>query len=137
MSTFATLKAKVVTICSNNSYINVAYNYERSRIGKTPAAVIIASDNASDYDTTSQNMRTYGFTVKILVPWDAKGAEAAESTLVEVIDSLLDDFDNDFTLTGSALMVEAAPSAWGWEERDKIYRVATINIRAKAHYEVT
>jgi hypothetical protein len=137
MSTFSDLKAKILAIAQANAKVNVAYDYDVPRIDQTPAVLVVPSGNESSYATVKHDRRMYAFLVTILVPYDAEGAEGAEDTLVEVVDSLLDDLDNDYTLTGSCLMMTAAPSAWGYQEREKIYRVATINLKCMTYFQVT
>jgi|TARA_Y100000310_G_C20652578_1_gene800253 hypothetical protein len=137
MALFSTIKTKVTTICSDNSLINEAFNYDKPRFDKTPACTVVPSGNEALFEDTANNRRIYAFTITIFVPWDAHGATDAEDTMVDVLDSLLDDFDKDFTLTGSAIMVDAAPSAWGYQEREKLYRTAQINLKVKTLFDVT
>lgn len=137
MNDFSTLKAKIKTILQSETTINVVYDYDRPNIEKSPAAMVVPSGNDSDYVSTVHNRRSYAFVVKVMVPLDPAGMETAESTLVGIIDSLIDKFDQDFTLTGSCLMMTAAPSAWGYEEREILYRVATINLKCKTNFNVT
>lgn len=133
MSNFSNLKTKIAAIVSANTYINEVSVYDKPAFSSSPAATVVPSGNASDYATSVDNNRMYAFTVTILVPYDAEGAANAESTLTEIIDSLLDDFDQDFTLSGSCLLMTAAPSEWGWQEREVLYRVATIALRCKVY----
>lgn len=136
MSTFAAIKAKIVAIAAANSKVNLAVDYDKPTFEKTPAVMVVPSGNEADFATAVHNRRNYAFTVTILVPYDPQGADDAESTLVDVVDSLLAAFDADITLTASCLMMSAAPSAWGFQERERVYRVATINLKCMTQPQV-
>lgn len=137
MSTpLADLKAKIVAIVQANPLVSVVYDYDKPNVDSTPAAIVVPSGNESDYATTASNRRTYAFQITLLVPFDAQGAESAEDTLVGIMDTLLDDFDEDGQLTGSCLMMTAAPSAWGYQGREVLYRVATINLKCDVYVNV-
>jgi hypothetical protein len=137
MANFSSLKAKIKTILDANTKINQSYDYDAPKLQSFPCAVLVPSGNASDYDTTTENMRTYAFQVRLYIPMDSRGVEQAESTLTELIDELIDDFDQNVTLDGECLMMTAAPSEWGYEERDKWFRMATINLSCKVHFDTT
>ena len=61
----------------------------------------------------------------------------------DLVDTVLDDFDKDYTLTGivsetgkTVMKVEAMPSAWGYVESDGIYRCAEIIIKIHVYIDV-
>ncbi len=137
MSNFSTLKGKILAIATANSLVSSGFDYDSPTVDDTPCVLVVPSGNEADYATTAHNKRWYAFTVTILVPYDPQGAQSAEITLLEVVDSLIDDFDQDFTLTGSALMMTASPSAWGYQQRERLYRTATINLKCMTQFNVT
>lgn len=137
MSTFSSIKAKIVTIVDANAKVAEVHNYDKPTFDSSPAAIVVPSGNESDFITTAHNKRRYSFVVTLLVPYDPQGASSAESTLVDLVDDLIDDFDQDCTLGGEVLMMTAAPSAWGYQQREKLYRVATIALKCDAYFNVT
>lgn len=137
MSSFSTIKQKIVDIVDANALISEVQNYDKPAFETTPAATVVPSGNEAEYATTAHNNRMYAFTVTIYVPADAQGISDAEATLVEIIDSLIDDFDQNFTLTGTVLKMTAAPSAWGYDQREQLYRFATINLKCMTRFDVT
>lgn len=140
MADFATLKAKIKTIIvAETNFVEASvftYEPELTNIAHDPFAVVIASGNDSDFANTSENRRTYAFTIRIFVD-RSRGNQEAEDVLEEIVDNLIDAFDKDFTLTGSVLIGLAMPSAWGYVDSTKEYRVAELNYQAKTDFDIT
>ena len=140
MADFATLKAKIKAIViANTNFVSKSvftFEPELEKLEDDPFAIIIASGNESDFANTSENRRTYAFKIRIFVD-RSRGNEEAEDVLEEIVDSLIDSFDQDYTLTSSALIALAAPSAWGYVSSTKEYRIAEINLQAKTDFDVT
>lgn len=134
---FSTIKTKLVALVQTSSLVSAVYDYDKPTFENSPIVTIVPSGNESDFGTVMDNARTYAFTVTVMVALDPSGNQTAESTLVGIIDDLLDRFDNDVTLTGEVLRMDASPSAWGYQTREKLYRVATINIKCFSYYRIT
>ena len=82
-----------------------------------------------DSRTTIDNERVYAVNVRLFVDRTARKHQDAERILRKLCDSVLDDFDKDFTMTGITLptgytmmYVEAAPAEWGYADREEKYR---------------
>ena len=67
------------------------FNYEPpiNDISVDPFAVVVASGNESEFETTSENKRTYGFTIRIFVERKQRGESGAESVLTGIVDRLV------------------------------------------------
>lgn len=146
MPDFASLKTKIVeklqTITVNGEIVfdtDAVYGREPKidDVIVDPIVTVVASNNESDYASTTENRRTYGFMVRVYLERANRGEQKAEDDLAEIIDALIDAFDQDITLGGEALMVEATPSSWGYVSGVKEYRVAEIAIRAKIWFDTT
>lgn len=142
MATFASVKAKIISkIEALTDYFasGSVYQYEPEigEVNQDPFAVIIASGNENDFASSSENRRSYGFTIRIFVERKGRGNSGAETLLQSIIDELIDDFDQDYTLGGVVLSSLAAPSKWGYILSDKEYRTAEINITARAWFDIT
>ena len=140
MADFATLKSKIVTIIQNETDLDSesVFGYEPN-IGdplQDPFAIVIPSGNENEYITTSENRRTYAFMVRLFCEVSNRGKEATETLLTEMVDSVIDALDQDWNLTGSALLMTASPSAWGYIEADRIYRTADIKLLVKTDFSV-
>lgn len=106
-------------------------------INNDPFVSVVPSGNESDYLSTSENKRQYGFAIRIFVERKSQTTAEAEAKLTAIVDALLDSFDNDYTLTGTVLGCRATPSKWGYIIADKEYRIADINLSCMASYSVT
>lgn len=144
---FSDIKTKIISKIQGVQSVGVDIFDDNAVIGYEPTnlqgieydpfCTVTASDNASDYGNTAENKRRYAFIVRIYLERNTRGASESESALTTIVDAMLDAFDQDFTLTGSALMVEATPSRWEYAQGTKEYRVATINIRAMVWFDTT
>ena len=140
-TTFKTLKAKIVTILQADTDLDSdsVFNHEPDidKIGQDPFATVVPSGNEADFGSTLENKREFAFLIRVFVERDARGNSAAEVLLTDIIDRLMDRFDEDYTLTGSALTAMAAPSAWGYVFGTKSYRTAEILLTVKVWYDIS
>ena len=143
---FNTFSKEIINLISANiSGIQDVANYEKQPFAGYPACTVTESDNESDYETTAENRRVYAFRIRIyeqtgraLGTVDNSAAERSSRVVRELVDSFLDTFDQNYTLGSNALMVEAAPSNWGWETRENnILRFAEIVLRIHKIVDVT
>ncbi len=112
-----------------------------------PAAHIMPSDNSADYDTNKENVRTYAFKVRVFYETKHTELEDALTALEEVVDSVLDKFDEEDMKTDRTVGVSlpsgyhyvniwAAPSTWG-EIVDEQLIVAEISVRVRLIIDVS
>ncbi len=143
---FDKLSTALIEKLQSLTKIQSFYNYEASNIEGTPALTLIPSGNESDYSSTTENIRVYGFVLRLYV--DRKSGNTEEQTTEKAMRDLVDDvlnrldanhqLNNIPQTTGyTFLFMEAAPSRWGYAGRETIQRVAEINIRIHFHVDVT
>lgn len=139
---FTTLVAKLVTHCqavTELSQANQVFDHEPSleEITTDPFATVCESGNESAFASTSENRRTYAYTIRVFVERRSQGADTADSVLRSILTSLLNRLDDDYTLSSSVLTSRAAPSSWGYVLGTKEYRVGTIEFTCIADYSLT
>ena len=146
------LRKKIVAILNANDLIQDVYDYEATEFGADPCATVVASANESDYRTTINNTRIYAFKVQLWVKRAGvnRDDQKAENVLMDLVDTVLDNFDQYYTLgtgsPGAALVLpagytmiklEALPSAWVYMDRETLYRGAEITLRVHMDVDVT
>lgn len=96
-----------------------------------PVAELIESGSEADYLSTKENMRVYPFEVYIYQEIEkVGGSDEAYGILRSTIDTVLDLFDNDQGLGGSADWVDPAISGFAdFPRRDKTIVVAIVTIK--------
>lgn len=142
MSTFANIKAGIITKLAADtdlSQTGQVFNYEPKidGIDVDPFAVVVASENENEFETTTENKRTYGFTIRLFVERVSRGNSEAEILLTAMVDRLIQAFDEDYTLgVNGVLFTKATPSAWFYVLADKEYRVAEIKLSTVVSVDV-
>lgn len=140
-----TLVKFIRDIFKNNDLISDVYTFETIEYKADPFVTITPSANEGDYDTTIDNRRIYAFEVRI---FKERGGETewedAERAMRELVDSVLDDLDKNWRLSGinvpagyTFLFMDAAPAEWGYVERETALRVATINVKCHFNIDIT
>ena len=120
------------------------YKYEKQKPDGIPFATLTPSSNESEYSTTTENERIYAFTIRLYNERSKPiKPEDAETAMRELVDSVLDDLDKNWDLSGlesetgyTFLLMEAAPSLWGYIEEPAQYRVAEIVIRCRFSIDI-
>lgn len=142
MSSFSNIKSGIVTILQNDDDLdaNSVFNYEPSisEITQDPFAVVIPSENESEFGNTAENRRNYAFLIRLFVERNSRGETEAEDLMTAMVDRLINSFDQDITLSVSGvLFTRAAPSSWGYILGDKEYRTADIKLQVNVWYDTT
>lgn len=89
-----------------------------------PAVAFEPSDIVSDFETTTQNLRQYIFRIIVLQDIESEERGEALGTLIDIIDTLIDDIDKSENLSGAADFVLAVPMEIGFfgkEEHQTMY----------------
>ena len=141
---FATLRTKIVDIIRENEFIQETFPYEVEEFKGDPACTVTPSGNESDYNTTDENVRLYTFNIRVYVTrTKPRTKKQADEVLTEVIDSLLDDFDKNYTLSGIVMPIGytflnsfALPSIWGYYGREAEYRYAELLIKCRVSIDL-
>jgi hypothetical protein len=101
-----------------------------------PHAFLMPPSIESEAEDNRTNIRTYSYDIMIL--WNAENIEDA-TTVETTIEAVLDTFDNDPTLGGTALAgvlpVSSAPQPYQHGGKDLI--MAVVQIQAKQHVSLT
>lgn len=90
-----TLYSQVKTVLDGISTIQEVSLSPKVKFAGYPAAYVVPSDSTGDYETTAENIRTYAFIVRVFHETKASGIEEAITALADVIDSIIDAFDQD------------------------------------------
>lgn len=136
---------KLKTLLDSNTLIQETYDYEMEGFKGSPVATITPSDNASEYSSTKENRRIYAFTIRLFVMrGGAITNQKCDSTMRNLTDSVLDDLDKNWNLSGISnptgyqfLLLKAMPSQWGYAGREMEYRVAEIKIQCVVDVDTT
>lgn len=146
---FKTLRPQIGTLIDSVPEIQEVVNVPKIKFDGYPAAHIIPSDNEADYETTTENVRTYAFMVRIMDETKKQSLENAMLSLEEVVDALLDKFDQE-DLKGSSsrtvgvslptgytyLNIWAAPSSFGEIPGEQLI-TAQISVRVRISRDIT
>lgn len=137
------ISERVLSNLKSINTIREVHEYEAERFNGYPACVIVPQENASTYETTTENERVYAFRVTLHQEIDKRKPERAEEILRNVCDDIIDKFDKDYYFKGislptgyTMLRVEALPSAWGWQNRETLMRVADIIIKVHVSIDI-
>ena len=138
-----TLRPQVKTLIDSISTIQEVVGYPKIKFRGYPAANVTPSDNTADYETTTENVRTYVFNVRLFYETKKKGIEGSLEALEKIVDSVLDKVDQE-DLKGSTtrtvgvslpsgytfLNIWATPAAWGQIDGEALLMAdLTIGIR--------
>lgn len=134
-TTYTTLKTKILTKLQGISKIQEVTDNPKLSFSGYPAAVIIPSDQDSDYETTTENARTYTFIVSLFQETKDSGISAAIDTLYDLVDDILDNFDTDQQLSGISLpadytMLAVRPVSGGWAQIDD-HKLITVDLKIR------
>jgi len=142
---FSTLRPKIQTKLQGISNIQKVLNYPAlpKNVGM-PLATIIPSEAESDYETTTENKRMYGFTIRLFYEVKKGGIAVAVSALEGLVDEVVDVFDKDERLSGiimpagyELIQVVPNPSAWNYDFINEGFLIADILLKAFISFDVT
>lgn len=99
-------------------------------IAAYPCAILTTPEVAADYQTNRENIRTYTFAIIVI---QKEENISGISDIEALIETILNQFDNDPTLSGSAVGgVEPTSSApASYESRGKTFVTFTIFVKAR------
>ena len=121
------------------SWVQVDLNknpLDTSNYGPFPVAILGMDETKSEYLTNRENYRSYTFQILIMAKYEDTSNNS--SAIEDLKDSILNEFDNDPTLSGAAVMVDAAitPSI-PVSSPDKTYVLFLISLTCHAIIELT
>lgn len=141
---FKVLKNKIVSILEANDLIQEVWGFEVEEFNGDPACTVTPSGNEGDYNTNEENIRIYSFNIRLFVNRDTRAKKKADEVLTELVDSIIDDFDKDYTFSGivnplgyTFINSFVMPSVWGYSGREDEYRVAELSLRCRVSVDLT
>jgi hypothetical protein len=100
MASWEHIRNKVVSKLEAITQINEVLEFPSEEFTKFPVAMLETVRNESDYETTTQNKRTYVFSIYILQDIESVEMKKARRIIQDAVDAVLDAFDNDQQLSG-------------------------------------
>lgn len=131
-----------MTLLSAITNIQDVADYQKTGFTGYPAVSVSMSDNENEFWSTAENIRKFVFNIDIFVQIskntstaDDNAQQKAERAMGEVVSDILDKFDNEIDLNGTADFVDATPSSWDFVELPGGYmRHAKIKIQVNKIY---
>jgi len=146
---FQTLRPQIGTLLSTLDTIHEVSNAPKVKFSGYPAAHIVPSEIEAAYETTTENIRTYAFTVRLFYETKHTGVEGALEALEKIVDSVLDLMDQEDLKGGSSrtvgvnlptgytfLNIWATPSVWG-ELPDEQLIMAQLTVGVRISRDIT
>lgn len=133
---YPTLIEKIETIINSVESIKEVFTYPVSKLTKYPCAIIIPSDFENNFETNSDNMKTYGFKVWIVIATkQIKMSQGWGTIMPKVMDEVLEKLDSgwDFsTINGHRTWCKVNTGAWTVNEsQDGVEVQAEVNLQVK------
>ena len=120
------LRPQLGTLLETISTIQEVSVVPKIKFSGYPAVHVVPSENSGDYETNRENVRTYAFTIRLFYSTKGVTLEQALTGLEEVVDSVIDAFDeedqkgDDTRVVGVGLPANyvflnifAVPGKWG------------------------
>lgn len=143
------LRPQIVTLLNTVNTLAEVSPTPKVQFNAYPSAHVVPSDNDSDYETTAENVRQYAWTVRVFYETKNGGIENAYTALEQVVDAVVDLFDQEDLKTGNNrtvgvglpanytyLNIFAVPSRWA-EVPEVELLMAEIIIRVRISVDVT
>lgn len=140
---FETLNTKIKAKLQGITKIAVVYDYPidfakaSEIITGYPCAIFIPTENDADYHDSITNIRNYVFSIYLIVERKTVDYETAHNAMRNLVDDVINAFDDDYSLTGSCSMTNAAPSKWGYLPGLDDALMAEVILRCKVLYTIT
>ena len=144
-----TLRPQLKTLIDTISTISETVSYPKMKFGSYPAATVTPNENDAAYETNTENIRNYSFMVRVFYETKHTGIQSAIEALEEVIDSVIDKFDQE-DLKGATtrtvgislpsgytfINIWASPGAW-FELPDEELIYAEVSVRVRISRDIS
>lgn len=90
---WTSLRPEITTLLESIPEIQEVSAVPKIKFNGYPAVHVIPSENSGDYETTSENERTYTWTIRAFYETKNSGMEKAFVGLEEIVDKIIDAFD--------------------------------------------
>ena len=134
---YSSIKSAIISKLQGITGLQAVYGYEKGVL-EYPAATVTLDGINTVYETNGEDERKYSFKVRIYqeMEADAAGASEAEEMLEDLIDSVLDAFENDYDLGGLCHRVNINGMA-GYVDRGTNHRVLEFTIDCYKLYSLS
>jgi len=133
----ASIKSKLEGLAGTGKPLAFVYDEHRTTFEGYPTATFEPTDMDSDFSTSQENMRSYVFRVIVHQEMESAGQGSSIDILASAIDAITDAFDNDYTLGGLVIEVQAVPARWGVMPADNGFiRYAELVINCQVLYQL-
>lgn len=110
---FATLQPQLKTLLETITEFQEVSEFPKIKYSGYPAVCVFPSDNTSDYETTTENLRIYAFYLVIFYETKESGVPSAMQALRGLVDSVLDKFDQeDQKGSGTRVLGQSLPAGY-------------------------
>ncbi len=146
---WATLRPQIKTLLDTSSLLVEVSKSPKIKFSGYPAAHIVPAESPGDYETNKENSRTYAFAVRLFYETKQSGVEDAIAALEEVVDAVIDLFDQEDQKGGDTRVIGinlparytfinmfAAPSNWAELPEEQLI-MAEVIIRIRLSVDVT
>jgi len=145
-----TLSNQIKTKLESISDIQVVYDYPWLDFDGYPAVTITPSEMESDYETQQHNIRTYAFMIRAFLDLEIvnqatlqKKVEKGHEIMRGLIDSIVDTFDKDETLSGismptgkTLIAITPVPARVLYFEEEKMM-IGEVRLFCKVSFDIT
>lgn len=146
MSVWSDIRSLLITRITSLGSAQAVYGYEEDHPSGWPTVFVTPANVEGSFVTTAENRRIYSYYVTVLfptgqnVPKDSslQKVEYAEKVISDVLEDIIDDIDENFTLDGvTILFVEAADAEWGFMPMEAGQaKACRITLRVHTDFEV-
>ncbi len=135
---YSDIKNAIKTKLEAITGIEHVYGYEKGNLDGYPSAVVTLAELEITQDGTCQDMRRYSYKVSVYQEMDdsGAGAEEAEERIEALIDTVIGEFEDDYTLGGVASNINLKADL-GYSDRGVKMRVFELIIDVYALYNLT
>lgn len=143
-----TIRPQIGTLLETLSTIQEVSTSPKIKFSGYPAAHIVPSTNEADYETTTENVRTYAFLVRIFYETKVTGIGSALEALEKIVDSVLDLFDQEDQKGATTrtvgvslparytfLNIWAVPTGWGEVDGEELI-MAQLSVRVRISVDI-
>lgn len=138
---YTEIKNQIITKLQGISNLQEVVDSWEYKFTGYPAANVTPTEGEANYETTVENERIYNLDVNLI--YGSDDIDTAKNALLDLVDYVLDTFDQDQTLTGISLpvgytIITINPAFAGWSEiESRKYLVATVRLRIRVSVDIT
>lgn len=146
---WSVIRPQIKTLLESVSGIQEVSSSPKVKFTGYPAAYVVPSDNEGDYETTTENIRTYAFIVRLFYETKDTGVATALDALEDIVDSVLDKFDLEdrkgsstrtvgvsLPATYTYINIWAAPSVWSELVGENLL-MSEIRVRVRVSIDIS